>query len=533
MRYLTLAICLAVPAFAQPTVRNVTNAASNTDPLLPNSSIAQGSMFVIKGDNLGSPAFDVANAYPLTINRAGTSVTITSTSNNSVYSGIIYYSGATQVAAILPSAVPLGPASIRLSYNGGVSQGFNVTVVKNQVGLFTVNTSGAGDAVAFRSNSAVPLSPANPAHPGDTIVLWGTGLGATTGDETQAAQQFDMTAIPVQAWIGGKTADILFRGRNACCTAVDTIYVRVPAGVAGCVTPVIVKAGDNYSNTVTIPTAASGNLCTPNNPSVSSTDLSQAINKTTLWVGNLQLNRNSPSPNTAVQPIATGLDQGSGFFYRVDVLPGWLGFTTWDLPQPRSCIVTTTGGQYGYGSATSLDAGTININGPTGFQTMTRDRLTGAYYGLLGGSGQYVVPGNFNITTGFVNNTIATVTLNYSGPVNWTNSNQAASVDRSAGVTLTWTGGDPAGLVQIVAIGTTLDGRGNQVATTVSCYAPTNDRTFTIPPYVLSAIPVTQTGYPAVIGLGGISGIQKMQGGGMDLSFAAVTDAVGVNTTFR
>lgn len=531
MRLLTFVICLLVPTFGQ-TVRNVTNAASNTDPLLPNSSIAQGSMFVLKGDNLGPPAFDVASVYPLTTTRSGSSVTITSIATNNQYNAIIYYSGASQVAAILPSNVPLGPASIRLSYNGGLSQAFNVTVVKSQLGLFTVNTSGAGDAIAFPNGSSSPLSPRNPAHPGDVIVLWGTGLGPTTGDETQAAQQFDMTTIPVQAWIGGKTADIVFRGRNACCTAVDTIYLRVPAGTAGCMTPVTVKAGDSYSNTVTIPTAPSGNLCTSNNPAISTSDLSQAITKTTLSVGNLQLNRNAPSPNTAVQPIATGLDQGSGFFSRIEVLPGWLGYTNWDLPQPRSCIVTTTGGAYGYGTSTSLDAGTININGPAGFATMTRNPLTGAYYGLLGGSGQYVVPGEFKITTGFINNTNASVTLNYSGPVNWTNSSQAATVDRSAGVTLTWTGGDPAGLVQILAIGTTLNGA-NQVATVVSCYVPTNDRTFTIPPYVLSAIPATQTGYPAVIGLGGVSAIQKMTGGGMDLSFAAVTDNVGINTTFR
>ncbi len=536
-RYLLLAICLAFPALGQPVIRNVTNAASNTDTLLPNSSIAQGSMFVIKGDNLGPPAFDVASTFPLTTSRSGTSVQITSNVNNQQYPAIIYYSGASQVAAIVPSAVPVGGASIRLTYTG-VSQSFNVTIVKSQLGVFTINTSGAGEAVATRSDNYSRLSPINPAHPGDVIILWATGLGPTTGDETQAAQQFDMTTIPVQAWIGGKTADIVFRGRNACCTSVDTIYVRVPSGIAGCATPVTFKVGDTYSNTTLIPTALSGNLCTPNNPSVTSSDLSQLVNKTTIWVGNLTLQRAAAFPNTSLQPVTllSSADQGFATFVRAEVFPGWLGYTGWDLITPRSCIVTTTGGFVSSATVTPLITNdSINIVGPGGaFGQLKQDSITRIYYGLLGGSGQYVVPGNFNITTGFINNTNASVTLNYTSPVTWTNFSQISTVDRTAGVTVNWSGGDGNGFVQITAVGTALDRAGSgQVQATAACIAPAGDHTFTIPGYILSALPATQTGNPAVLVVSGIHSTKKIDGGGLDVSSAFIYDHGGINVSYR
>lgn len=536
MRYLMVAICLAVPAFAQPAIKNITNAASNTDTLLPNSSIARGSMFVIKGDNLGPTAFDVASTYPLTTNRSGTSVKITSIVSNNRYDAVIYYTGASQVAAIMPSAIAEGPASIRLTYKDSSTEAFNVTVVKSQLGVFTINTSGAGEAVATRSDDFSRLSPANPAHPGDVIVLWATGLGPIDADETQAAPQFDMTTIPVQAWIGGKPADIVFRGRNACCTSVDTIYVRVPAGTAGCATPVTFKVGDTYSNTALIPTALGGNLCTPTTPSLTTSDLSQIINKNQVWYGNLTLDRSSIYPYDTVQPIDASGDQGFGEFRRYDVFPGWLGYTSWDLVAPRSCVVTTSPAFIGpVKPPMVLTDNPITVTGPMGPGQITQNRTTRAYYGILGASGQYVIPGNFNITTGSFNNASASASLNYATPVSWTNAAQLSTIDRAAGATINWTGGDPSGFVEMKAIGTVVDrtGGSSQLNVTATCIAPAADHTFTIPAYVLSALPATQPGNPAVLFVSGMHSIKKMQGGGLDVSSAFIYDHAGINVTYR
>ncbi len=61
------------------------------------------------------------------------------------------------------------------------------------------------------------------------------------------------------------------------------------------------------------------------------------------------------------------------------------------------------------------------------------------------------------------------------------------TVTRSDGLTVTWTGGDPAGNVQIL-VNSALNNSFN-AGGTATCIAPAGAGTFTIPPYVLLALP--------------------------------------------
>src|SRR5689334_1130618 len=102
-RILLLLLSIAGAVLAQlPTITEITNAASYTPPGLPNSGIAQGALFVVKGANLGPASFVVANAFPFQTSIGGSSITIQI--KGQTLSGIMYYAGATQLAAILPSS---------------------------------------------------------------------------------------------------------------------------------------------------------------------------------------------------------------------------------------------------------------------------------------------------------------------------------------------------------------------------------------------------------------------------------------------
>ena len=68
------ALC-ASPAFAQtPVLKAVLNNASYTPTGLPNSNIAQGSIFVLFGTNLGTSS--PAPKFPLSTALNGTSITV-------------------------------------------------------------------------------------------------------------------------------------------------------------------------------------------------------------------------------------------------------------------------------------------------------------------------------------------------------------------------------------------------------------------------------------------------------------------------
>src|SRR5262249_52888575 len=66
-----------IAAAEAPVITSVQNAASNIPQGLPNAAIAQGSLFVIKGQNLGPSTVTFASGYPLQTILAGTSVQVT------------------------------------------------------------------------------------------------------------------------------------------------------------------------------------------------------------------------------------------------------------------------------------------------------------------------------------------------------------------------------------------------------------------------------------------------------------------------
>jgi len=77
-------------------------------------------------------------------------------------------------------------------------------------------------------------------------------------------------------------------------------------------------------------------------------------------------------------------------------------------------------------------------------------------------------------------------------PFSWTNQSSLATIVRANGVTINWTGGDPAGYVTIAGQ-STLAGATAATTATVSftCTARVSDGTFTVPPVVLLAMPPT------------------------------------------
>ena len=537
----SLLIAAAGVAVAQnPTVTVVENAASNILPGLPNSGIAQGALFIVKGSNLGPATFAVADKFPFQTSIAGTSVQVT-VGGRSV-AGIMYYAGATQVAAILPSSTPTGTGTVTVRTGSGTSGTVPITVVQNNLGIFTASQSGAGDAIATLGAGFV--TPANAANPGDTVVLWGTGLGPVTFDETNPAQQTDMTNVPLEAYVAGKPAQVLFRGRNACCTAVDTVYIRVPDGVAGCAVPVAFKIGNLISNTTTISIAASGRTCTPTAPGISQTDLNNWITRGSFTAGGIYLGRTA----VTTQPLTVGgitipgvntrTDFSGASFYKVTVQPGAFGLSSaFDIATYGSCTVTTYSGQSSTAPLTYpiqyLDAGpSIGLSGPGGPKTLAK-QTSGAniisYFATLDQNGNYLTAGNYTFTgTGGADVGAFTASLTLPAPLVWTNQSSTTTVDRSKGVTVNWTGGDPAGYVQIIGASYASAGANNTVTTSFLCTAKTTDLTFTVPPVVLLALPpsgsVSSGGVvvpiPGVLSVASISATAPFKAPGVDIAGA-------------
>src|ERR1700693_5583427 len=106
---------------AAPAVAGVYYAASWVVSHQTNSGMAQGALFTVTGTGLGPTTIQHANSYPLPTTGGLAGTTIQVRVNGVTKSCIMIYSLNTQVAAILPSATPVGTGTLTLSYQGAES----------------------------------------------------------------------------------------------------------------------------------------------------------------------------------------------------------------------------------------------------------------------------------------------------------------------------------------------------------------------------------------------------------------------------
>lgn len=540
---------LAAVATAAPVINDVQNAASNIPTGLPNAAIAQGSMFVLKGTGLGPAGVVLATSFPLTTALGGTGVKVTV--GGQTRDAIMYYTLDRQVAAILPSSTPTGTGTVTVTYNGETSPAAPITVVDRNVALYTLDSSGSGPAVATFADSFV--SPSKAAKSGDIVILWANGLGPVSGDETRPATQADLSIPGLEVWVGGKQAEVLFRGRNGCCSSVDTVYVRLPAGLSGCSTPVTMKIGNLVSNTATIPVATSGAACTPTNPNVSQDDVQRLINKGNFTFASIGLNRITtftpgfsfpglpPTPATT-----TRSESGSAAFARVTANVTAAVNSQVDTVSYGACTVSSFTGQtaneFGNLGIEFLDAGpSVNVTGPGGARSMARQNQAGflAYFAEF--SEGYLTAGNYTVSApGGPGVGAFSTSVSMPPALNWTNRADLTTVNRANGATVTWTGGDPDGYVNIHGSSFIGLSQNRFVSSSFSCNARVADRSFTIPSVVLLALPPSggQTVGGVTISIPGnmtVSSVvpKPFSLPNIDFAVIAAEDAIAQQTTYR
>src|SRR5579885_1517467 len=135
-----LLVSAVIPLLAAaPNVAAVGNAASN---LTFNSPIAQGAIFVIYGTGLGPDAISISSTPFKSTTLSGTSVAVTV--GTTTVNALMYYTSATQVAALLPSNTPTGTGTITVTYNGQASATAPISVVANNLGVFSTDSTGSG-----------------------------------------------------------------------------------------------------------------------------------------------------------------------------------------------------------------------------------------------------------------------------------------------------------------------------------------------------------------------------------------------------
>ena len=101
---------------------------------------------------------------------------------------------------------------MQLSFNGAISQVWSLPVAPAAPGIFTQDSTGAGQAAVLNQNNSMN-GPSQPAAGGSVIQIFATGIpvaGAITGSITPAPAPG--STDPVSVAIGGTTASIQYAG---------------------------------------------------------------------------------------------------------------------------------------------------------------------------------------------------------------------------------------------------------------------------------------------------------------------------------
>jgi uncharacterized protein (TIGR03437 family) len=479
---------------AQVTLSSAVNAGSYANPSMPNGSLTQGAIFITFGSGMGPAKLQEISAFPLPTNLGGTSIAVTV--NGTTVNCIMLYTSAGQVAAVLPSDTPTGSGTMVLSYNQSSSAALNVTVSAHDFGIFAVNQGGNGAGVLTNAITNVVNSQTASANPGDLVDIWGTGLGAVTGDEAAAPLPGNIPNLPLQVFVGSVQAQVNYAGRSGCCTGLDQIEIIVPSGIVGCAVPVYFVVGGVTSNFVTMSIAQSGPTCV-NPGAYTSSQLQVAQANGGLGVGAASLERF----HEYTVAINYESDSASVVFEKVPLV---------DLQGPavppamaNTCTILTFPGGVGAGgggaAVTYLQAGTITLSGAVGPYTLVSPQ-PGDYQvaflpsepgntpGIIN-DGTVLIAGNYTLT-GTAGPDIGAFTANLSlpPPLVWTNRPTIpATVDRSQPLTITWTNGYPGALVLINGQSQVSQG----VGANFDCWADATAGTFTVPAAILQAVPPT------------------------------------------
>jgi len=231
-------------SFAPPVISKLVNAADGTKPVAP------GGLISVYGSGM-SPVSVATSQIPLPTALGQSCLSVNGTPVP------LLFVSSTQINAQLPNNV-VGPSAVNIHTPGGVSSSFNFSVQSTAPSVFLTGVAGpeTGIATIVRAANNQLVTPTNPIRPGDTLVIYLTGLGLT--NPTVAAGLPSPTS-PL-AWavtgtnvsLGGSQLTIQYAGRVPGEVGVDQINAVVPSSVTPGMSEALVITQTGTSTTLNV-----------------------------------------------------------------------------------------------------------------------------------------------------------------------------------------------------------------------------------------------------------------------------------------
>ena len=165
----------------------------------------------------------VASALPLPTELGGTSVRV-----NGVLAPL-FFVAPQQINFLIPSTTQTGTAVIEITAADGTLSRGDLMITTTAPSLFTANAQGTGAPAAVFTSDGLLYSAAgnpdgtpNPIHPGDYLILFGTGIRRAASGT-------------VKVTIGGVDAPVFYAGGQGGFVGLDQVNTQIPTGISGVV----------------------------------------------------------------------------------------------------------------------------------------------------------------------------------------------------------------------------------------------------------------------------------------------------------
>jgi uncharacterized protein (TIGR03437 family) len=165
------------------------------------------------------------------------------------------YAARGQICAVVPYETAGGnSAQVVVEYQGRRSPPVSVPVVPAAPALFTLNSSGKGQA-GMLNEMGCCNSTRNPAMRGSIVGLYATGEGQTSpaGIDGRVVPYISLAALPrpklpVRVTLGGVPAEVVFAGAAPNMVSMMQVNIRVPGNAPiGDAIPLVLTVGENSS----------------------------------------------------------------------------------------------------------------------------------------------------------------------------------------------------------------------------------------------------------------------------------------------
>jgi uncharacterized protein (TIGR03437 family) len=223
-------------AVSAPVITSLTSAGDGTTPVAPSGLVS------VYGTGM-APINVATSQIPLPTALGQSCVTVNGTPIP------LLFVSSQQINAQLPSNVA-GNATLAIHTPGGISNNYNFTVSPAAPSIFHSGTAGPATNLPtiVRTDNSQLVTPTNPIHPKDTVVIYLTGMGLTSplvpDGNPAPPTQLEPAVIAPTVTLGGHGLEVQFGGMVPGEVGVYQINAYVPDGVPqGLSIPLVISQG--------------------------------------------------------------------------------------------------------------------------------------------------------------------------------------------------------------------------------------------------------------------------------------------------